>query len=79
VDVEDDCLADFFLVDLLSSPIFSSAFKFPSVRRARFEGLSELFSIDLSSPRFRVPWVYVCGGQEYSSTLEGTSAFVDRA
>ena len=35
-------------------PIFSNLFKFFTVRRGRFEGLSELFSMDLSSPRFRV-------------------------
>lgn len=33
-------------------PIFSNLFKIFTVRRGRFEGLSELFSMDLSSPRF---------------------------
>ena len=52
VVVEEDCLVDFFLADFV--PIFSNAFKFLSVRRARFGGLSALVSTDLSGLRFRV-------------------------
>jgi hypothetical protein len=37
-------------------PILSNTFKFFSVRRARFGGLSVPVSIDLSGLRFRVRW-----------------------
>lgn len=42
---------------LFCPPIFSNTFKFFSVRRARFGGLSAPVSIDLSGLRFRVWWL----------------------
>jgi hypothetical protein len=52
---------------LVPRPIFSNAFKFSFVKQARFGGLSAPVSIDLSGLRFRVCWLWVCGGQRYSS------------
>ena len=49
-------------------PIFSNAFKFFFVRRARFGGLSALVSIDVSNLRFRVWPSWICG------VLEGIGA-----
>ena len=58
--VQDDCPVDFFPADFLPHPaIFSNAFEFFFVRRASSRDLLELFSMDLSGPRFQF-----CG--EYS-------------
>lgn len=54
VVVEDDCPVDFFPADFLCRPIFSNAFKFSSVRRVRFGGLSAAVWTGLSDLRFRV-------------------------
>src|SRR5438105_10182723 len=56
--VEDDFPVDLFPAGL---PISSSFFKFFSVRRGRFDGLSVLFSMNPPGPRFRVLGVWVCG------------------
>lgn len=50
VVVADERPVDF----LRCPPIFSNAFKFLWVRRARLRGLLVLVSINVSSPRFRV-------------------------
>jgi hypothetical protein len=46
---------------LVRPPIFSNAFKFSFVRRARFGGLLATSSMDLSGLRFRLWWLLVCG------------------
>jgi hypothetical protein len=68
VVVEDERLADFFLAGFFPCPpIFSNAFKFSIVKRARFGGLSAPVSTDLSGLRFRVWRLRVCDRLGYPS------------
>ncbi len=78
VPVEDECPVDFFPSDFLGRSIFSNAFKFFSVRRARFEGLSAPVSMDLSGLRLPVCGLWVCGGQRYSSMSHMISTLLRR-
>ena len=65
--VEDECPVDVSPLGFLGRPIFPIAFKFFSVRRARFGGLSAPVSMDLSGLRFQACGLWVCSGQRYSS------------
>jgi len=68
VVVEDERPVDFFPADFFPCPpIFSNAFKFSVVKRARFGVLSAPVSTDLSGLRFRVWRLWVCDGLGYPS------------